>query len=320
MRVLVTSIGSTPSIGVVKFIKAIQRNIEITGTDINFSNRIAGSSFVHDFIKVPLNTDHGYLGEMLRIVEEKKIQILIPIHDHEIQLLSKEIEKFKYLGCTVIVSASATVKIVNNKYAFAKLLSGCNILTPETYSIEEWRGIEFIESDCWIMKPLHGVSSRGIYKGSTNTIKFLLGKNEIDQSAYAIQEFISGQEYTVDVFVKNKKSYCIVPRVRDEIRDGLCYKSYTVPNEKFIKPINEIVSLYDFYGPINIQFIEAADNELYCIECNPRFGGSSVTTLYAGINLFQFILDDFENKPIAFCNDYKNIYMTRYWEEVVYEN
>jgi hypothetical protein len=36
MKVLVTSIGSTPSIGVVKFIKATKRNIEIIGTDINF--------------------------------------------------------------------------------------------------------------------------------------------------------------------------------------------------------------------------------------------------------------------------------------------
>lgn len=320
MRVLVTSIGSTPSIGVVKFIKATKRNIEIFGTDINCNDRIAGSSLVDSFFKVPLNTDPAYLGEILKIVQEENIQILIPIHDYEIEVLSKESEKIKELGCAVIVSTFQTIKSVNDKYAFSKLLASANILTPASYSIEQWKTMDFNETDPWILKPLRGVSSRGIYKGLTNEIKFLLEKNEINDNTYMIQQYISGKEYTVDVFVKNKKPYCVVPRVRDEIREGICYKSYTIPNEKFYNPITNIINLYDFYGPINIQFIESTDNNLYCIECNPRFGASSVTTLYAGINLFQFILDDFENKPLSLINNYKSIYMTRYWEEVIYEN
>lgn len=319
MKVLVTSIGSTPSIGVVKFIKATKRNIEIIGTDINFNNRIAGSSLVDTFFKVPLNTHPDYLKEILKIVKEKEIQILVPIHDYEIEVLSKETEKFKELGCTVIISTYSTVKSVNDKYAFAKLLTSSNILTPPTYSVKQWKQMVFDETDFWILKPLRGVSSRGIHKGITNEIKFLIGKNEIDESAYMVQQFITGKEYTADVFVKDKKSFCVVPRVRDEIREGICYKSYTVSNEKFLNPVNNIIQLYDFYGPINIQFIESENGQLYCIECNPRFGASSVTTLYAGINLFRFILDDFENKPLLFCNDYKNIYMTRYWEEIIYE-
>lgn len=320
MRVLVTSIGSTPSIGVVKFIKAIKKNIEIFGTDINYNDRIAGSSLVDYFFKVPLNTDPGYLADILKIVKEKKIQILIPIHDHEIEVLSNETEKFKQLGCTIIVSDCSTVKSVNDKYAFAQLLESANILTPETYSIKQWKERNFSETNCWILKPLRGVSSRGIHKGNTNEIKFLLKKSHFNDNNYLIQHLISGKEYTVDVFVKNKKSYCIVPRVRDEIREGICYKSYTVANEKFYEPVNNIIALYDFYGPINIQFIESSDNKIYCIECNPRFGASSVTTLYAGINLFQFILDDFENRQLSFINNYKSIYMTRYWEEIIYEN
>jgi carbamoyl-phosphate synthase large subunit len=319
MKVLITSIGSTPSIGVVKFIKASQRDVEIIGTDINCENRIAGSSLVHKFLKVPPFSDVNYLDAMMNIVIENRIQILIPIHDDELQELSKVTEKFKEFGCTIIVSKFATIEAVNDKYTFAKLLYESNILTPPTYSPEQWEKMDFSEMDFWIMKPLKGVSSRGIYKGSTNEILLLLKKFAKNKHLYIIQEFISGKEYTLDLFVKDKITYCIVPRVREETRDGLCYKSYTVQNEKFCDVINKILPLYDFYGPINIQFIEASDGRLYCIECNPRFGGSSVTTLYAGINLFQFILDEFENKPISFCSDYKKIFMTRYWEEVVYE-
>ncbi len=320
MNVLVTSIGSTTSIGVTKCIRALNRDIQITGTDTNSADTIAGSSLVDSFVKVPLNTEPSYLNEILKIVEEKNIRILIPIHDHEIEVLSKEIEKFKNLGCTVIVSSFSTVKIVNDKYTFAKILSDSNILTPKTYSIEEWEKLDLVETDFWIMKPLQGVSSRGIYKGLTNEIKFRIEKMGGNKNTYIIQPHIEGKEYTVDVFVKNKKAYCIVPRVREEVREGICYKAYTASNEKFCNPVNKIIGMYDFYGPINIQFIETDNNDLYCIECNPRFGGSTVTTLYAGINLFQFILDDLANKPLFFCNDYKSIYMTRYWTEIIYEN
>ena len=320
MRILITSIGSTPSIGVIKFVKALKKHIDIIGTDTNAANRIAGSYLVDFFFKVPINTNPGYIDNILKIVKEKKVQILIPIHDHEIEILSKEAKKFTDIGCKIIVSGFATIKSVNNKYAFAKLLEESNILTPSTYCIDEWQKKYFKNSDFWILKPLRGVSSRGIFKGVTNEIKSLIEKNEIFKSDYTIQEFITGEEYTVDVFVKNKEAYCIVPRVRDEIREGICYKSHTVPNEKFVSIVKNIIHLYDFYGPINIQFIQSTDNKLYCIECNPRFGGSSVNTLYAGINLFQLILDDFEKKPLSFCNNYKNIYMTRYWEEIVYEN
>ncbi len=320
MRVLVTSIGSTPSIGVVKFIKATKQSIDIFGTDINSKDRIAGSSFVDYFFKVPLNTDPDYLTVLLKIVKEESIQMLIPIHDYEIEVLSKEAEKFKKLGCTIIASEYLTIKSVNNKYAFAQLLSDSNILTPETYSIDQWGTATFNDSDSWILKPLRGVSSRGIQKGNTNEIRVFLEKESIGNSNYLIQRFILGKEYTVDIFVKNKKLYCNVPRVRDEIREGICYKCHTEANEKFQKPLNNIINLYDFYGPINLQFIESSDHNLYCIECNPRFGASSVTTLYAGINLFQFILDDFENRPLSIIDNYKSIYMTRFWEEVIYEN
>ncbi len=319
MRVLVTSIGSTPSIGVVKFIRATKREIEIVGTDINFNCRIAGASLVDSFFKVPLNTDPAYLGEMLKIIKKENIQILVPIHDYEIEVLSQETEKIQALGCTIITSSFQTIRSVNDKYAFAQLLKKENILTPVTYSVGQWQSMTFNEAEIWIMKPLRGVSSKGIYKGDTNEINFLLEKAGIDDSTYMIQQYVPGEEYTVDVFVKNKKSYCIVPRVREEIREGICYKCYTIPNEKFYDAVNHVINLYDFYGPINIQFIESADHKLYCIECNPRFGGSSVTTLYAGINLFQFILDDIENKQLTFINNYKSIYMTRYWEEVIYE-
>jgi carbamoyl-phosphate synthase large subunit len=320
MRILITSIGSTTSIGVIKFVKALNRNIEIIGTDINPGNRIAGSSLVDSFFKVPLNTDPDYINEMIRIVKEKSVKIFIPIHDHEIEILSKETERFKNLDCKIIVSSFSTIKSVNNKYSFGKRLQDSNILTPATYRIEDWGKTGFQDSGFWILKPLRGVSSRGIFKGSIEEIRTLIEKNETFKSTYVIQKFIAGKEYTVDVFVKNKEAYCIIPRIRDEIREGICYKSYTVANEKFAEPVNNIIRLYDFYGPINIQFIESVDNKLYCIECNPRFGGSSVTSLYAGVNLFQFIIDDFEKKPLSFCNNYKNIYMTRYWEEIVYEN
>lgn len=319
-RVLITSIGSTTSIGVIKFIrKCNQYQFFLVGTDINEENRIAGSSFVDKFYKIGSFDDAGYLDSLKDIVIKNKIDILIPIHDSEVASLSKAVVDFREIGCNIVVSQDLTIELVNNKYLFAKKLAERNIVTPGTWLLKEWNR-PFNNEAKYILKPVTGVSSRGIFIGDSAEIRQLVEVKKLDPEAYIVQDWINGQEFTVDSYVKEKKAYCIVPRTRDEVRDGLCYKASTVTNMEFVMPVTEIVSTFNFRGPINIQFIkEKHTGQLFCIECNPRFGGTSVLTLNAGINLFDYIIKDLDNQPLDVQNDYKLLFMNRYWEEIYYE-
>ena len=320
-KVLITSIGSTTSIGVIKFIRKCKSNsIFIFGTDINEEKKNAGSALVDKFYKVPSFNNPDYLPFIKNIVRQHGINIIVPIHDYEIEVLSCSINEFAELGCKVIVSSYETVKLVNDKFLFENLLSKNGILSPKTYKIGQWQNQKIETKAKWVLKPMQGVGSKGIYIGNRNAIDRVIADKALSGENYIIQEFIEGTEYTVDMFIKAKKATCIVPRIRVEVREGLCYKASTESNREFVEIINKIISHFDFYGPINIQFIKQdISGDLYCIECNPRFGGSSVITLYAGINLFDFILEDMENQSLQYNSHYKEIYMNRYWEEVYYE-
>jgi carbamoyl-phosphate synthase large subunit len=200
------------------------------------------------------------------------------------------------------------------------MLESNHVLVPKTFSLNDWVSNTALQpASKWILKPVNGVSSRGIIIANTIELRNTIATRVIKED-YLVQEYISGTEYTVDVFVKNKIPYCVVPRIREEVREGLCYKASTLDNKDFLEPVKKILPLFDFYGPINIQFIrDHITNKLYCIECNPRFGGSSVISLYAGINLFDLIIKDYQKEELEINNKYQFVYMTRYWEEVYYD-
>ncbi len=320
INVLITSMGSTTSIVVSKHIKASMLNVKIFGTDLRTKDEIAGSIFVDTFLQVPSCKDVQYIDIMKSLVKEHQIDFIIPIFDLEIYSLSEKAKEFEEIHCKIIASTPQAVNGTNDKYAFFQQINSHNILTPKTYSISDWKENSLNTNKKWILKPIQGVSSRDILIGSTEIIEYEINKSTFNANDFLIQEFLDGKEFTVDIFVKNKKIYCCVPRERTETRGGLCYSARTVSNKEFLPIAEEIVKLYDFYGPINIQFIEH-NKQLYCIEVNPRFAGSSIITTASGINLFEFIYNDFTGKELTYLNNYKeNLVMNRYWEEVFVEN
>jgi carbamoyl-phosphate synthase large subunit len=319
-NVLVTSVGSTTSIGIIKCIRQSSFDVQTVGTDINNYDRIAGSSLCDKFYKVPPFYHEEYISALKDVVSQNKIDFIIPVHDQEVEQLASCDQQFSDLNCKVITSGFSTIKAANDKLHFARTLADAGIAVPPTYEISNWHPAQGLEKKNWLLKPISGVSSRGISIGSAADLKSIISSKQLN-GGYIVQEFIDGIEFTVDVFVKEKVPYCIVPRVRDEVREGLCYKAHTVPNTDFVRPVNAILQLFDFYGPINLQFIQdRRTNELFCIECNPRFGGTSIITLHAGINLFEMIINEYEGKQLQERYDYKPVFMTRYWEEIIYEN
>jgi len=319
LHVLITSMGSTTSIGIAKMARASASHISIFGTDINAFDRIAGSAFCDRFFTVPPFSAPDYLEAMKGIVQEHGIHIIIPVHDQELETLARHASVFQALGCRIVASSYKTVEQVNDKLLFTERLHQHGIAVPLTYSVAQWLAAGSARKEGkWIMKPNNGVSSRGIVTGSIAQIDEQLRSNQI-RDGYLIQQFVEGEEFTVDTFVKDGVPYCVVPRSRAEIREGLCYKAYTLPNEAFVQPVKEIVALFDFYGPINIQFLkDRTSGDLYCLECNPRFGGTSILSHHAGVNLFDMVVDDYMGRPLSFVSDYKQVYMTRYWEEQCY--
>jgi carbamoyl-phosphate synthase large subunit len=319
INVLITGVGSTTAISVIKGLKKQTKyKINIIGTDMFQENCIAGSKFCDKFFTVPeAFNEHKYIEELSTIIKNESIDILIPIVDIELEIIAKHIKTFD--NTFVLLSSYETVKRCNDKMETYEFFNKFKIPTLKTVSIENFDNINQKISDSGmqyplIAKPRNGVSSRDVYE--INNLEETVLIKRIDNPI--IQEKGFGEEFTIDIFGDGNKLISAVPRKRIEMRSGISYKGKTVKNNLLIKFSEKIYDELKFVGPANLQcFIN--DNQINFFDINPRFSGSLPLTIEAGINTALYALQLCMGDKLEQVNDFKEISMCRYWEEIYYE-
>ncbi|MBK6634937.1 MAG: ATP-grasp domain-containing protein [Chitinophagaceae bacterium] len=311
INVLVTSLGSNTAIGVIKALR-YQKDIAVTGTDSFPAHLSAGSTFADHFYQVPLAVDNDYEDQLLRIITERQVQCVIPIHDAEVMKIAEIAVKFPALTFWA-VNAPRIITMCNNKRTVNQFLAGHGITVPEMF--EKADNMLYPA----IYKPDEGVSSKGI-QVITNA---QAGKTGFDLGSGFLQKMITGVEYTVDCYSAYHEEYfnCCV-RKRIETKEGISTKGETVEYPLLAQISAKIHRLLQYKGASNIQFI-VEDGVPYFIEINPRFSGAGILSYYAGLNSPLFtvleavqspLFHELKNIPIK-----KGIFMTRYWNENFYE-
>ena len=172
-----------------------------------------------------------------------------------------------------------------------------------------------------ILKPAFGSSSKNVFKlENKKDLEYFYPKLEKP----IIQEFIIGEEYTIDTYFNFEgKLKCVVPRRRLEVRSGEVSKSITVKDERLINAIYKHFDINNlFFGCVTIQCFKEKGNKFKFIEINPRFGGGFPLSFMAGANFAKWILQEtFGLKSEATQDCWKdNVHMLRYDEEIIVEN
>lgn len=303
-KILITSVGTSTSIGLIKKIKELGEYI-IYGTDINDYGYTAGSLLVDFYYKVHLATDSLYMTDLENIIKKEGIDLVIPINDCEIQVLSKN----SFDLCKIIIPSYVDIKKIANKFICSDFLMNKKIDVPKFVNLPY--------NDKYIIRDKFGVGSKGI--------KICCGseENTITDNQF-IQEFINGEEYTVDVLnnIDGVPLY-IIPRKRLEVKSGVATKVLIENNTELINIVKQILKYYKIPGFCNIQFIHSKyDDKYYFIEINYRFGGCSISSLISAPKMIQKFLDVCFNNlnNNAFNEDVNwNLIITRYYQEVVYK-
>jgi len=320
MNLLITSIGKR-----VQLIKHLKKSFNVIGVDAGELN--PAKSFVHKFYRIPKVNEEGYIECLLDICEKKEIKVLIPLYEGEFEILHNEREKFKNIGTVLLLSNSEILNVCKDKQETYKYFLNSGINIPKVYYENEIQDIiknSDVDKLPLIIKPKDGMGSDGVYKINNFTeLKFFKEyvKNGI------VQEFIDGDEYTVDVLVDLKGNpIYVVPRKRIEVRAGEVVKSSTVKDQEIIDYTLKVIEHLNksrnkrglaLLGPLTIQFFKKRNGDVYLLEINPRFGGGVPLSFEAGANYGQRILEMFEGKQLEYINDFKEITMLRY-EEAVY--
>lgn len=250
----------------------------------------APTAFVGDFHEqVPRVTDPDYIPALFEICNRYSIKLLIPLIDTELLLLSEQKDMFQAHGVTVLVCSSEANRICRDKNKTAAFFRSIGIDTPKILQTEEILANKS-SSYPYLIKPFDGSSSIGVTKVTSPEELYFFSeyiKNAI------LQEFIYGEEYTIDALVDfDGRVRSIVPRLRLETRAGEVSKGMTVKDKKIISAVKTIAdSLPGALGCLTIQCFITAKGDIKFIEINPRFGGGFPLTIEAGADFPRWIIE-----------------------------
>ena len=293
MKILIEAGGSLVS---GYLIKAIKESGHIAvASDINEDNHSV--CLADEFIVFPKKND-PYLWDKVELeLLKHRIDMVIPSFDETLIGWSKRKEYFQQKGIFILISNVDVLEIFLDKYNAYKFCEANGILTPKTS----------LKQDYLLIKPRYGRGGHGIYIG--NELKNMNGMIS--------QEFIEGIEYTVDcLFDKNGVPIYIVPRKRIDVIDGKSTKGIVVRHNLIVECVQKISKNIKFEGPVNFQFIEKKDKQLYFLEVNPRIAGGMALGFAASENWINVIVDVFiknnkiKPKPINY-----GLKMMRYYAE-----
>ena len=304
MNILISSAGGPAAVGVIKSL----RNIDFEGRIVSIDcNEVSVGRYLSDkFYKVPQSTDKSFIKELLDIVERESIDLILPT-GLEIVPISQNIS---LLGDTVaFMSDHETIMLCNDKFEFYNKCKD-DFPLPKTFISS------FMISTPFVKPRIEIGGSRGAFL-CKNKEHFDILKEDYD---YVFQEYLPGQEYTIDVLCDMKSNpLIIIPRKRLETKAGISSKGEIIKDDIIEKLCYDICKFLKLKGPVCLQMKDDVNGNPKFIEINPRFGGGTYFTTLAGVNFCEIILDLINKRAVNISNP-ESITVLRYFEEVVIWN
>lgn len=258
--------------------------------------------FADDMFILPRITDSNYIRSIIQICEKSEVSLVIPTIDTELLLLAENKKKIEQeTNSKVLISDVEVIGKCGNKIKTQIFLEENGFNVPKMYTLNELN-TDDIRYPVFI-KPVSGSSSINAFKAN-NYKEFCIYKEIIEKPI--IQDFIEGDEYTIDVFLDFESNIItIVPRLRIATRSGEISKGKIVKDHTIIEDVKRLMLVLKPIGHITVQLIKTGNTFKY-IEINPRFGGGAPMSIQSGAdsceNLFRLLIGE----KLEYNEDYKS--------------
>ncbi len=312
IRVLVSSAGTAPSVNIIKGLK-MQKSCSIEIFAIDCNPYAAGLYLADHYSQAPKMSSEDYLPFVQDYCKKHSIDAYFSGYSKELEVVAENQKLFEDMGVKTLISSKEAMDLCNDKNKSSKIVQENGFRVPKIFQTLTEKDFPIIA------KPIKGSGSNGVFIiNSLSEFESFNKRSNLD-SNYIFQEYIEGEEYTVDMLCdKNGQVLFCGPRIRQEVKAGLAVKSKTVDCEELEKIATQCCEIFNVKGVCNLQFIKKG-SEFYFIEINPRFAGACILTIHAGANLplaSLQIMMDLDLKDFSLKHEKEKV-MTRYWEEII---
>jgi carbamoyl-phosphate synthase large subunit len=305
IKLIRSAVGSMPSWGLIEELQ--NAGVEIIGIDSNplsFGFYLLKRSYI-----VPRGDDPSFITEILKTIDKEQPDAILSGPEEELLTLSKNKSRIEERGTLLLCPDYKYVEICADKKKTNEVFERIGVSTPEHFT-----DVDSVRLPC-IIKPRFGRGGSDIY----------VAKDEVDLRFYLkkieepiIQEFVQGEEYTVDILAdKDGNALSVVPRLRLGIESGISVKGKTVYDEEVIDYCKKIAKELKLCGPSCIQCIRN-EGKVKFIEVNTRFGGGSILSIKANPTIIPNLIKMVKGeKPEPSGGFKEGLVMLRYHSEVL---
>jgi carbamoyl-phosphate synthase large subunit len=240
-------------------------------------------------VTVPAVLDEGFGAAIAALCVERAVKLVVPTIDTELAPYAALAPLLAEEGTVVSISSPEVIEICSSKRRTNGWLRDHGYPVPVRYERDE--ALAAVERGPLIVKPDRGSSSIGVFAvHDAEELEMALRRPDV-----VIEELVSGEEYTVDVFVDaTGRATSPVPRLRLEVRAGEVSKGLTVhlPHvEALVARIAE--DLPGARGCLNVQLVhDPRTGRIAVLEINARFGGGYPLTHHAGAPYVRWLLEE----------------------------
>ena len=287
LNILLTCIGRR-----VALLEAFRKAL----TDVGIKGRVVAADhspmaaafhLADDGLLVPSVGGPGYVNTLVDICRERDVGLVVPLIDWELAGLAAAHDRFAAVGARLVLSSSRVVEICRDKQKTFEFLKAHGFDTPEVLPYRKALDGPFP----LFMKPRYGSSAKDVHCLPDRSALEFYHHTNVES---VIQEFIQGEEHTVDVYAGlDGVPRVAVPRRRIEVRGGEVSKARTVRHPQIIRQsLGLVAALVECVGVVTIQCFLVPDGRVKFIEINPRFGGGVPLAIEAGANFPRWLIEE----------------------------
>ena len=291
IRILLSSVGRRGYL-VRYFKEALGGSGEVWGADSN--SYASAFQYCDQTALLPPVGESHYIEQLTTLCRDNNINMIVPLIDPELEVLSANNEKLRDNGIIAVVSPKKTVDLTFDKYHTYLHAKQAGIAVPETVTtIEEALKLLSTGRFAWpvMVKPRKGSASVHI-TSCRNEGELRLAFQHCPGPM--IQQFVHGEEYGYDLFCdRNFKPISVFCKRKLAMRAGETDKAVSTNDKNLIDLGLRIAQAFPMFGPVDVDVKAGKDGPLL-LEINPRFGGGYPCAHLCGA--------DFPSKLVAICN------------------
>jgi len=309
VTVLVSGAGGAAAISTIKALRMGRFDGRIVSTD---AERLSAGLYLADaFRVVPRAKDPAFFPAVRRLIEDEHIGIIFPTSGFDIYEFARHKRELEAMGVVVAMSDADAMTTCENKWQFYLKTQGVFPLPETGRDAKTWNRFP-----CFV-KPVFGKGSRDTHRCATREeLEFHM----LPARDMLIQEYLPGEEYTVDVLSDLSGAPLLaVPRARLETKDGISSKGRVFHDEEMERLCLDLARHLGLKGPTCMQLKRDDAGRPKFMEVNPRIGGGSMFTTLAGVNIPILLLRLIDGMELA-PQKAKEIVVLRYYEEVVLDS